>query len=168
MDLMSLSKQMLKDAVTKGVIQLETGDYRELTTSQILSIARYIVKEGLLIQDEVNNTPLMNAPSEMFMVSKSEPIHKIYPALEQYTVVGEDEKVSIETPTEMFVASHTFVPPIEGKPCLRIYSNKPLTEDETVFIEDNLKDAPTWKEELIPIAPLYIEKEDENNLEYLG
>ena len=69
MDLMSLSKQMLKDAVTTGIIHLSTGEYKELTTSQILSIARYIVKEGLLIQDEVTlSANKHNAPSEMFTV----------------------------------------------------------------------------------------------------
>ena len=66
-----LSKSILKDALTKGFFILpESGDIRELKASEILMLAKHVLKEGLILDDEVvveDNT----LPVEMFTSTDS-------------------------------------------------------------------------------------------------
>jgi len=63
MDYSKLARQYLEEAVLTGVITLANGDTRELKTSEILGIARYITKEGWINENTL--TTKDNLPTEM-------------------------------------------------------------------------------------------------------
>lgn len=73
MNLIQLSKEMLKDAITKGYIKLPEGDLKELNTSQVLAVAKYILKEGINLETEEEAATPSNTPLEMFSKPQVEP-----------------------------------------------------------------------------------------------
>ncbi len=81
-NLASISKAMLVDAITKGYIHLPNGEIRELTTSQIVSIAKFCVQQNITLElsnsnsnsnsNSTEQTPIqLNIPLEMFNGSSS-------------------------------------------------------------------------------------------------
>lgn len=65
LDITIISKEILKQALTKGYFTLPNSEeIRELTVTQILSLAKAVVKDGLVIDtEEQDNT---NLPSDIF------------------------------------------------------------------------------------------------------
>ena len=71
MNIQELSKSILKDALTKGFFTLpESGDIRELKASEIVMLARHVLKEGLILDDEVMVED-NSLPVEMFSSTDS-------------------------------------------------------------------------------------------------
>jgi hypothetical protein len=78
MDYLALAKKHLQDALSRGVITLpevEEGayelKYRELKPSEILAVAKYVLKEGLLQElDFQESTPSL--PDEMFFFGEED------------------------------------------------------------------------------------------------
>jgi len=68
MDITELSRKHLEDAVELGYITVD-GKELHLTAPQILTVARYILKEGLFNEAESDEA---NAPSEMFSAMTDE------------------------------------------------------------------------------------------------
>lgn len=66
LDITTISKDILKQALTKGFFTLPNSEeIRELTVNQILSLAKAVVKDGLVIETkEEDNT---NLPSDLFI-----------------------------------------------------------------------------------------------------
>jgi hypothetical protein len=78
MDYQALAKKHLQDALTRGVISLpdvEEGayelKYRELKPSEILAVAKYVLKEGLLHEMETQE-PTSSLPEEMLVFGEED------------------------------------------------------------------------------------------------
>jgi predicted DNA binding protein len=65
LDITTLSKSILKQALTQGYFTLpKSSDIHELTTLQLLSLAKSVIKDGLILDTkEEENT---NLPSDLF------------------------------------------------------------------------------------------------------
>ena len=65
LDIRSLAKKHLEDALTKGCITLE-GETKELKPSEILGVAKYILKENLFSNQTKEMTDWNVYPTDIF------------------------------------------------------------------------------------------------------
>ncbi len=68
MDLLKLAKKHLEDGLSKGYITLDDEVVKELKPSEILGIAKYVIKEGIFTEEEVVDKK-KDLPLEFFMGS---------------------------------------------------------------------------------------------------
>lgn len=65
MDYSKLAKRHLEDALTKGYLTLD-NEIKELKASEILAVAKYVVKEGWISDEDSLSLKQPSLPSEMF------------------------------------------------------------------------------------------------------
>ncbi len=62
MNIQAFSRQLLEEALTTGNITLANGTIKELKTNEILSVAKYIMSNGIVtegaVDQESSNIPL--------------------------------------------------------------------------------------------------------------